>query len=89
MDEQTFMVHTERAVDYLNSLDKVFVNDQFLNWGLENRSKFGSCLPGLITHCSCTTCVSDPLLKSWRILVLRTSLYTMLASSRVIVAPTT
>ncbi|KAL0343417.1 UNVERIFIED_CONTAM: Phosphoenolpyruvate carboxykinase (ATP), partial [Sesamum angustifolium] len=29
----------ERAVDYLNSLDKVFVNDQFLNWDPENRIK--------------------------------------------------
>lgn len=39
MDEQTFLVNRERAVDYLNSLDKVFVNDQFLNWDPENRIK--------------------------------------------------
>ncbi|CAL9002008.1 unnamed protein product [Prunus brigantina] len=39
MDEHTFMVNRERAVDYLNSLDKVFVNDQFLNWDPENRIK--------------------------------------------------
>lgn len=26
MDEQTFMVNRERAVDYLNSLDKVCLN---------------------------------------------------------------
>ncbi|RVX23227.1 Phosphoenolpyruvate carboxykinase (ATP) [Vitis vinifera] len=54
MDEHTFMVNRERAVDYLNSLDKwqlarpkvpglqdlwVFVNDQFLNWDPENRLK--------------------------------------------------
>lgn len=39
MDEETFMVNRERAVDYLNSLDKVFVNDQFLNWDPENRIK--------------------------------------------------
>ncbi|XP_058069543.1 phosphoenolpyruvate carboxykinase (ATP) 1-like isoform X3 [Magnolia sinica] len=39
MDEHTFMVNRERAVDYLCSLDKVFVNDQFLNWDLENRIK--------------------------------------------------
>ncbi|TKY70001.1 Phosphoenolpyruvate carboxykinase of ATP [Spatholobus suberectus] len=39
MDEHTFMVNRERAVDYLNSLDKVFVNDQFLNWDTENRIK--------------------------------------------------
>ncbi|KAI3451862.1 hypothetical protein Pfo_008527 [Paulownia fortunei] len=37
MDEHTFMVNRERAVDYLNSLDKVFVNDQFLNWDPQNR----------------------------------------------------
>ncbi|KAL6960815.1 Protein kinase C-like 1 [Sarracenia purpurea var. burkii] len=39
MDEHTFMVNRERAVDYLNSLEKVFVNDQFLNWDSENRIK--------------------------------------------------
>ncbi|KAJ8748051.1 hypothetical protein K2173_012874 [Erythroxylum novogranatense] len=39
MDEQTFLVNRERAVDYLNSLEKVFVNDQFLNWDLEHRIK--------------------------------------------------
>lgn len=39
MDEQTFLVNRERAVDYLNSLDKVFVNDQFLNWDPVNQIK--------------------------------------------------
>jgi phosphoenolpyruvate carboxykinase (ATP) len=39
MDEETFLVNRERAVDYLNSLEKVFVNDQFLNWDVENRIK--------------------------------------------------
>ncbi|KAH9295400.1 hypothetical protein KI387_038988 [Taxus chinensis] len=39
MDEQTFLVNRERAVDYLNSLEKVFVNDQFLNWDPEHRLK--------------------------------------------------
>eukprot|EP00270_Netrium_digitus_P004829 TRINITY_DN161_c0_g1_i1.p1 TRINITY_DN161_c0_g1~~TRINITY_DN161_c0_g1_i1.p1 ORF type:complete len:528 (+),score=86.56 TRINITY_DN161_c0_g1_i1:125-1708(+) len=39
MDEQTFLINRERAVDYLNSLDKVFVNDQFLNWDPEHRLK--------------------------------------------------
>ncbi|KAK4374367.1 hypothetical protein RND71_005044 [Anisodus tanguticus] len=39
MDEQTFLVNRERAVDYLCSLEKVFVNDQFLNWDPNNRTK--------------------------------------------------
>ncbi|GKU94974.1 hypothetical protein SLEP1_g8395 [Rubroshorea leprosula] len=39
MDEHTFMVNRERAVDYLNSLEKVFVNDQFLNWDPQNKIK--------------------------------------------------
>ncbi|XP_042374766.1 phosphoenolpyruvate carboxykinase (ATP) 1-like isoform X2 [Zingiber officinale] len=39
MDEHTFMVNRERAVDYLNSLEKVFVNDQFLNWDPEHQIK--------------------------------------------------
>eukprot|EP00271_Cylindrocystis_brebissonii_P010168 TRINITY_DN26275_c0_g1_i1.p1 TRINITY_DN26275_c0_g1~~TRINITY_DN26275_c0_g1_i1.p1 ORF type:complete len:661 (+),score=138.44 TRINITY_DN26275_c0_g1_i1:281-2263(+) len=37
MDDSTFSLNRERAVDYLNSLDKVFVNDQFLNWDPEHR----------------------------------------------------
>uniref|UniRef100_A0A6V7QVR1 phosphoenolpyruvate carboxykinase (ATP) n=1 Tax=Ananas comosus var. bracteatus TaxID=296719 RepID=A0A6V7QVR1_ANACO len=39
MDEHTFLVNRERAVDYLKSLEKVYVNDQFLNWDPENRIK--------------------------------------------------
>ncbi|GAQ80749.1 phosphoenolpyruvate carboxykinase (ATP) [Klebsormidium nitens] len=39
MDEHTFMINRERAVDYLNSLDKVYVNDQFLNWDPDNQIK--------------------------------------------------
>ncbi|KAL5731625.1 phosphoenolpyruvate carboxykinase (ATP) [Ranunculus cassubicifolius] len=39
MDEHTFLVNRERAVDYLNNLDKVYVNDQFLNWDPEHRIK--------------------------------------------------
>ncbi|XP_057773232.1 phosphoenolpyruvate carboxykinase (ATP)-like [Salvia miltiorrhiza] len=39
MDEHTFMVNRERAVDYLCSLEKVYVNDQFLNWDPEHRIK--------------------------------------------------
>ncbi|KAJ1297904.1 hypothetical protein BS78_01G413700 [Paspalum vaginatum] len=39
MNERAFLVNRERAVDYLNSIDKVFVNDLFLNWDTENRLK--------------------------------------------------
>jgi len=39
MDEHTFLINRERAVDFLTSLDKVFVNDQFLNWDSEHRLK--------------------------------------------------
>ncbi|KVH99666.1 Phosphoenolpyruvate carboxykinase (ATP), conserved site-containing protein [Cynara cardunculus var. scolymus] len=39
MDEHTFLVNRERAVDYLCSLDKVYVNDQFLNWDPVHRIK--------------------------------------------------
>ncbi|GMP45645.1 hypothetical protein CsSME_00014096 [Camellia sinensis var. sinensis] len=39
MDEHTFLVNRERAVDYLCSLDKVFVNDQFLNWDPDHQIK--------------------------------------------------
>ncbi|CAN6295722.1 unnamed protein product [Urochloa humidicola] len=39
MDERQFLINRERALDYLNSLDTVFVNDQFLSWDPENRIK--------------------------------------------------
>eukprot|EP00253_Pinus_taeda_P000276 PITA_00276 len=39
MDEHTFLVNRERAVDFLTSLDKVFVNDQFLNWDPDHQLK--------------------------------------------------
>ncbi|KAK2446334.1 phosphoenolpyruvate carboxykinase (ATP) [Trifolium repens] len=39
MDEHTFLVNRERAVDYLNSLEKVYVNDRFLNCDPEHRIK--------------------------------------------------
>uniref|UniRef100_A0A0D6QSW4 phosphoenolpyruvate carboxykinase (ATP) n=1 Tax=Araucaria cunninghamii TaxID=56994 RepID=A0A0D6QSW4_ARACU len=39
MDEETFLINRERAVDYLNSLERIFVNDQFLNWDSQNRLK--------------------------------------------------
>lgn len=39
MDEHTFLVNRERAVDYICSLEKIFVNDQFLSWDPNNRIK--------------------------------------------------
>lgn len=39
MDEHTFLINRERAVDFLTSIDKVFVNDQFLNWDSNHRLK--------------------------------------------------
>eukprot|EP00897_Mesotaenium_endlicherianum_P006215 jgi/Mesen1/5621/ME000282S04780 len=39
MDQETFLVNRERAVDYLNSLEKIYVNDQYLNWDPEHRLK--------------------------------------------------
>ncbi|KXZ44599.1 hypothetical protein GPECTOR_65g217 [Gonium pectorale] len=32
MDDRTFLTNRERAVDYLNTLDRVFVVDAFVNW---------------------------------------------------------
>lgn len=32
MDEHTFIVNRERAIDYLNSLDHLYVFDGFVNW---------------------------------------------------------
>ncbi|KAL9275984.1 Phosphoenolpyruvate carboxykinase (ATP) 1-like protein [Drosera capensis] len=56
MDEHTFMVSRQRAVDYLNSLEKVFVKDQFLNWDPENRIKIRIVSARAYHSLSCTTC---------------------------------
>lgn len=32
MDEQTFIINRERAIDYLNSLDHIYVFDGLVNW---------------------------------------------------------
>ncbi|GBG84500.1 hypothetical protein CBR_g38782 [Chara braunii] len=39
MDQYTFMANRETAVAYLNSLDKVYVNDMFIGWDPEFRVK--------------------------------------------------
>ena len=32
MDEHTFLLNRERAIDYLNSLDRLYVFDGFAGW---------------------------------------------------------
>eukprot|EP01025_Chloroclados_australasicus_P069164 TRINITY_DN970_c0_g1_i1.p1 TRINITY_DN970_c0_g1~~TRINITY_DN970_c0_g1_i1.p1 ORF type:complete len:537 (-),score=43.15 TRINITY_DN970_c0_g1_i1:385-1863(-) len=39
MDEKTFLINRERAVDYLNSLERVYVFDGFVNWDKSYRQK--------------------------------------------------
>eukprot|EP01026_Neomeris_dumetosa_P048454 TRINITY_DN41944_c0_g1_i1.p1 TRINITY_DN41944_c0_g1~~TRINITY_DN41944_c0_g1_i1.p1 ORF type:complete len:642 (+),score=74.44 TRINITY_DN41944_c0_g1_i1:267-1928(+) len=39
MDEKTFLINRERAVDYLNSLERVYVFDGLVNWDPEYRHK--------------------------------------------------
>lgn len=39
LDEQTFSVNRERAVDYLNTLDRLFVMDGFAGWDPKYRIK--------------------------------------------------
>ncbi len=39
LDEHTFMINRERAIDYLNSRDKVFVVDAFAGWDTDYRIK--------------------------------------------------
>jgi len=39
MDEKTFLINRERAVDYLNSLERVYVFDGFANWDENYRQK--------------------------------------------------
>jgi len=39
LEERSFMINRERAIDYLNSCDRVFVFDGFAGWDPENRIK--------------------------------------------------
>ncbi|CAD7703599.1 unnamed protein product [Ostreobium quekettii] len=39
MDERSFLINRERAVDYLNILDHVYVFDGFVNWDPAHRMK--------------------------------------------------
>ena len=39
LDERVFMINRERAIDYLNTKDQIFVVDGFAGWELENRLK--------------------------------------------------
>ena len=38
MDEHTFMLNRERAVDYLNMLDRLYVFDGYAGWDPQVRS---------------------------------------------------
>jgi phosphoenolpyruvate carboxykinase (ATP) len=35
MDEHTFLLNRERAIDYLNSLDRLYIFDGFAGWDPE------------------------------------------------------
>ncbi|GLC41483.1 hypothetical protein PLESTB_001006800 [Pleodorina starrii] len=39
MDDRTFLTNRERAIDYLNTLDRIFVVDAFVNWDPASRLK--------------------------------------------------
>jgi len=39
MDDKTFLTNRERAIDYLNTLDRVYVVDAFVNWDPASRIK--------------------------------------------------
>ena len=39
MDENTFVLNRERAVDYLNMLDRIYVVDAFAGWDAGSRLK--------------------------------------------------
>ena len=39
LDEEVFMINRERAIDYINTLDEIFVVDAFAGWSKEHRVK--------------------------------------------------
>lgn len=42
MDEKTFLINRSRAVDYLNTLERVYVFDGYVNWDSKYRYKVWS-----------------------------------------------
>ena len=44
MDERTFLLNRERAVDYLNMLDRLYVFDGYAGWDPEVRPASYPCL---------------------------------------------
>lgn len=39
MDEKAFLINRERAIDYLNTLERVYVTDGYINWDPNYRFK--------------------------------------------------
>jgi hypothetical protein len=56
LDESTFCINRERAVDYLNTRLRIYCVDAFAGWDPANACESESFVPGPITHSLCTTC---------------------------------
>jgi len=56
MDEHTFLINRERAIDYLNTRDRLYVFDGYLDGPPNIELRFEWFVLWLITLCLCTTC---------------------------------
>ena len=55
-DEHTFQINRQRAIDYLNTRERLYCFDGFAGWDLGIASRYASSARGRITRSSCTPC---------------------------------
>ncbi len=56
LDEMTFSINRERAIDYLNTRPRIYCVDAYAGWEPATRIKVRVICARRTTHSSCTTC---------------------------------
>ncbi len=56
LDEQVFVINRQRAIDYLNTREQLYVVDGYAGWDPRYRIKVRVICAALTTRCSCATC---------------------------------
>ena len=57
ISEKTYQINRERAIDYLNTRERLYVVDGFAGWGPHvTVSRFASSARGRTMRCSCIRC---------------------------------
>ena len=82
IEERTFAANRERAIDYLNTLDKLYVVDGFGGWDPNEQIKVRIICTRPITRCSCGICSFGRLMSNWHSSANRIMSCSMPANSR-------